>query len=132
MIDSQAKSKEKNPKLLRQNNTTTSEPTEVATIFVEYLEKVFSYETDPAFDEANYTTVNKSLLGLFTCSESDAPECLKNTAEVEQIIKITSGTNGAPGLDAISNKVLNNIPQDYFELIAVVANNHGTCPQSRE
>ena len=93
MIDSQVKSKEKNPKLLRQNNTTTSEPTEVATIFVEYLEKVFSDEKDPAFDEANHTKVNESLPHFFIRCENEAQECLTNAIEVEQIIKKHIGTN---------------------------------------
>ena len=97
----------------------TTEPQTVANAFSAYLGSVFSDSNSPDFDSKFHAQVT-SEKGSFFSYEATPPQ-LTTSTEVQAIITKIRG-KGAPGPDAITNKLLKNLPPIYCHHMANIFN----------
>ncbi len=96
----------------------TNEPEEVATIFADRLEKVFSGEDKPEFDSDFKREVEEA--PAFNVNEQSDFERIDITDTMLAIQMVRA--KGAPGEDGITNKVLKRLPRPYLEQLTRIFN----------
>jgi len=101
------------------NNQLTSDPVEVANIFAEHLEDVFTPHDDPSFDAGFKERVDKCPRNPF--AGQDIVINATSPVEVASILKGIRGT-GAPGPDGITNRVLKRMPPIYAAILSPLIN----------
>ena len=109
-------------KLRDEQGNLTSNTTEVADIFANHMEKVFSSTVVRNFNEANFNKINEAIPTLFSSMENEIPLPQVSPLDIKTAIRSEIGSRGAPGEDQITNKALKHLPPSYHESIANIFN----------
>ena len=90
-------------------------------VFANNLEKTFKNENDTFFNPKVKERVDNSSINFFTKPENETDPLLTNKNELTILIsKLKS--RGAPGEDAITNKVIKSLPDPFIDSITDIFN----------
>ena len=118
--DTSVQPKYRTSRLQDNNGKLWQEPTKIASIFADHLEKVFMNEDDPSFNQNNFNRINQCEENWFLNNTENIIPTTKE--EVAATIKSKIGSKGAPGEDGISNRALKELPPEYHQQLANIFN----------
>lgn len=108
--------------LLKVQEQLVTTPTEVANTFAEQLKLTFTPTKEPEFYEPIKATIENTARQMFKTPEHGHQSFQPTTAhEIMTILKDIRG-RGAPGADKITNKALKQLPEEFHQVMANVAN----------
>ena len=102
---------------------TTNDAAKCGEIFGRTMKNNFSEPTDPKFDHAFKEEVDRAQSTLFNNQlppPAGAPTAAVSAAEIATILKKIR-SDGAPGHDGITNRVLKILPDEYHQVLADIA-----------
>ena len=120
-IDNQNK-KFKVTKLETVNKELTSDPVQIANIFANHMQNVFTETNHPTFNQENYTKIQQEVPNFFNSNTNNTPIDVITPEEVALTIRTSIGTHGAPGDDQITNKAIKHLPEYFYAHLTIIFN----------